>query len=517
MSGEGAGKGGGGGQDEVVRFLKNPANWPRHPLDVQTVETHGALVFLAGDEVLKVKRAVRLPYLDFSTLAARRHFCEREIAVNRDGAGGIYRGVVPITREATGRLAIGGTGVPVEWAVQMRRFAESDLLSRIVLREGLAQGLAVVLADAIAGYHAAAPVVRVVQDGLDTVASEVVGALMRSGDARIVAAAEALGSLVEQQLAASADIRRARAAAGMVRRCHGDLHLNNIVLWQGRPVPFDAIEFDERLATIDTLYDLAFLLMDLERSHARAGANAVLARYLWRTGTDLDVSGLRALPLYLGLRAGVRAMVALDKAARSGISEAVIQHVEATLALANRCLDPPRPRLVAIGGLSGTGKTVLAAALAPGFGAVPGALHLRTDLERKRLAGVGELERLPPAAYTAFAAARVYDAVLARARLALQAGHSVVVDAVFARMTERAAVTALAAETGASFTGIWLDAPVDVLRQRVEARRADASDATAAVVDFQAQLDTGDITWARLQASGAREDVLARALGLLGD
>ncbi len=504
-------------QTEVIAFLREPSSWPGPPSHVDLIETHGALVFLVGDHVFKIKRAVRLPYLDFSTLAARYQFSKREFEINSPHAPELYRGVVAITREVDGRFAVEGKGTPVEWAVLMRRFDQDQLLSRIVKERGIDDPIAMGLADAIIVYHGLAPVKFGTVDPVDGVAQSIYAALSLQTDNRLVEAADRFLAAVQVQLSRSAGIRRDRAEAGFVRRCHGDLHLNNIVLWHGVPLPFDAIEFDEALATIDTLYDLAFLLMDLERNHARSAANVVLNRYLWRTGQANDLRGLAALPLFLGLRAGVRAMVALDRAQLVAKPDAgIIEHVLATMALADRCLDPPSPRLIVVGGLSGTGKTVLAAGLAPLFGAAPGALHLRTDLERKRLAGVGELERLPVSSYTEEASQTIYQNLISQARLALSAGHSVILDGVYAREVERCALKSLAWEFGISLEAIWLEGDQSLLKSRVASRVGDASDATPDVVDFQSRIDTGPIIWHRINASRSKADVLADVKRVLG-
>ena len=504
-------------QSEVVAFLRDPSSWAGRPQQVEVIETHGALVFLAGDSVLKMKRAVRLPYLDFSTLPARHKFSKHEFEINNPHAPCLYRGVVAITREANGRLAIGGQGTPVEWVVHMHRFSQDQLLSKMVKGAGIPDTLAIALADAIVAYHQSAPSNFDADDPVESVARSIHTALSGNTDNLITEAADRFQSMVGSQLSRSADIRRERTEAGCVRRCHGDLHLNNIVLWQGAPVPFDAIEFDEALATIDTLYDLAFLLMDLERNHARITANLVLNRYLWRTVGVSDLRGLSALPLYLGLRAGVRAMVTIDRARLVAKPDAgTTEHVLATMAIADRCLDPPPPRLIAVGGLSGTGKTILSTGLAPLFGAVPGALHLRTDLERKRLAGVGELERLPVSSYTAKASEVIYQNLVAQARAALRAGHSVVLDGVYARQAERLEIQSLAEELGVSVQAIWLEGHPDVLKSRVASRTGDASDATPYVVDFQRNIDTGPITWQRIDASRPKAVVLADAISALG-
>ncbi len=504
-------------QSEVIAFLRDPSSWLGHPPLIEVIETHGALVFLAGDSVLKMKRAVRLPYLDFSTLSARHQFSKREFEINSSHAPGLYRGVVAVTREANGRLAIGGQGTPVEWVVHMHRFAQDQLLSSMLQGPGIPNTMAIALADAIVAYHGSAPSKFGTVDSVDAVAQSIFAALSHQTDRRIAEAADRFLPAMQVQLSRSTGIRRERAEAGCVRRCHGDLHLNNIVLWQGAPVPFDAIEFDETLATIDTLYDLAFLLMDLERSHARATANLVLNRYLWRTSEAIDLRGLAALPLYLGVRAGVRAMVAIDRARLVAKPEpSLIEHVAATMELAGRFLAPPAPRLIAVGGLSGTGKTVLSACLAPLIGAVPGALHLRTDLERKHLAGVGELDQLPVSSYTEQASHVIYQNLISHARLALSAGHSVILDGVYAREDERCAIKSLAEEFGISLEAIWLEGDRSVLKSRVASRSGDASDATPDVVDLQKNIETGPITWQRIDASRPKAVVLADAISALG-
>ena len=503
-------------QSEVLAFLASGVTWPGLSAKVDVIETHGACIFLAGEEALKVKRAVRLPYLDFSSLEARRRYCQREIELNRPHAPEIYLGVAPITREADGHLAVEGSGAAVEWAVRMRRFGQDQLLSHVIEARGCDRALAEALGDMADRLHERAERRDAAGDPMYRVCGGLVAALQGRGDHRLAAGFSAFVEGIEGQLKASADVRKLRAASGFVRRCHGDLHLGNIVLWNGKPVPFDALEFDEALATTDTLYDLAFLVMDLWRRGARAGANQVFNHYLWRTGDILDLHGLRALPLYLGVRAGIRAMVALDQAVLGAPGRDLAGQAAETLKCAVQLLSPPSPYLIAIGGLSGTGKSTVAALMAPDIGAAPGALHLRTDMERKRLAGVEHFERLRASAYTPAANAVVYTRVLARARAALLAGHSVIVDAVSAKPEERTIIEALAREIRVPFCGIWLEAEAGVMRERVGARRDDASDATTAVVEQQLGYDLGEITWARTAAIGPPEAVVARVRDVLG-
>jgi len=502
-------------QREIFEFLREPSSWqalgPR-PDRVDVIETHGALVFMAGSEVLKVKRAVKLAYLDFSTLDRRRAVCQRELALNCPAAPDIYKEVLAIVRRADGRLALDGPGTPVEWAVRMARFGQDQLLEAVATRSGIGSDLAKALADMAAASHARAAVAAGIETTgprLDAVVATIVASLTAVGQPDAVD----LGREIAGRIAAGRVLLARRTAAGLVRRCHGDLHLGNIVMWNGSPVTFDAIEFDEDLATVDTLYDLAFLLMDLDRHGCRPAANVVLARYLWRTGHDLDLEGLALLPLFLALRAGVRAMVRADRARQvdGRAKTEALARVAHTTALAHAYLLPPAPRLIVVGGLSGTGKSTLAAALAPAIGAAPGALHLRSDLERKALAGVDEAVRLPPSHYTAGTSAGVYEALARKADLALRAGHSVILDAVFATPQERARCAALASACGTAFTGIWLEAGAETLKARVAGRRGDASDATVTTVESQLGYELGSIDWVRIDASRGQAETRAAA------
>jgi aminoglycoside phosphotransferase family enzyme/predicted kinase len=481
-------------QAEVVAFLTRLAGGP-------PVETHISRVFVGHDTVWKLRKPVRLSFLDFSSLAAREHFSRRELALNAPHAPGLYRDVVAVTRAADGTLALGGDGAVVDWVVRMAPVPAEDFLDRVAARGALAPALLDALGDAVAAMHAALPAALGV-DASQAMARVIAGNARAAEEAglapELVAAWRAS---VEARHAALAPWLAERARAGFVRRAHGDLHLGNLYLWQGRPVPFDALEFDEDLATIDLGYDLAFLLMDLEARAGRAAANRVLNRYVARTG---DVALTRGLPLWLSCRAMVRAHVL----ARLGAERAARY-----LAFAQAALDPPPPCLVAIGGLQGSGKTTLARALAPDLGAAPGALILRTDEIRKRLAGVVPEERLPPEAYTREATAAVYAALEDGAATALAGGHAAIADAVFLDPAERTRIEAIAAAAGVAFHGLWLDAPLAVLEARLMARRGDASDADVAVLRQAAARDPGPIAWARLDATAP--DVQDRARSLI--
>ena len=497
-------------QQAVIEFLERPAAHGGAP--VKRIDTHAAAVFLAADRALKIKRAVRFPFLDYSTLAKRRAACAAEIDVNRPYAPAIYRGIVAITREQDGALAIGGQGEPVEWAVEMRRFDETQTLDHLAAQGRIDGALADALAGAVARAHAAAPAVKDAgfADELDEVIAQNDAELRVSPDLFPAAGVDALTQAARGAVARVRPLLVGRERAGLVRRCHGDLHLGNIVLLDGAPVLFDAIEFDPKIATGDVLYDLAFLLMDLIGRGLRAAASTVLNCYLTETRHAENLDALAALPLFMSLRAAIRAKVAAERRSQGADTG---QSARNYFALAARLLAPPQPRLIAIGGLSGTGKSLLARALAADLPPEPGAVVLRSDSERKALFSVAETDRLPETAYAPDVTAKVYAALVDKARRVVAAGHSAIVDAVFAQADERAAVAHAAG--GAAFHGLFLTTDLNVRLARVGRREGDASDADAAVARRQEQYDLGALDWTSVDASGTPDETLRRTKAAL--
>ena len=501
-------------QERVFGFLSDPAT--HGGAAVQRIDTHAASVFLAGDRALKVKRAVRFPFLNYSTLALRKAACDDELAVNRRFAPQIYRRVVPITRRRDGSLAIDGSGEPVEWAVEMARFDISQTVDHLAEAGPLPPGLVTAIADVIAASHDAAPRAETAPwvRAVPTIVEGVVSAF-RSAKAFPADAIDAFAAAGRGAAARLRPLLESRGEDGLVRHCHGDLHLANIVVIDGKPVLFDAIEFDPQLASIDVLYDLAFPLMDLLHYERAEAANLLLNGYLAR-GAPSNIDGLATLPLFMAMRAAIRAEVMLARSGRDGPhADAVGRNAAAYFALAQRLLRPPAPRLVAVGGLSGTGKSVLARGLAALVAPMPGAIVLRSDVVRKQRFGVKESERLPPEAYAPEVTEEVYRTLAQQAARILGQGHSVIVDAVFARQAERDAIRTHAGRLNRRFDGLYLDADLATRIARVETRTADASDADAAVVRRQQQYPTEPNDWRPVDASGSAAQTLRGAQGAL--
>jgi uncharacterized protein len=506
-------------QAAVLNFMASPEAYGSVHGEVERKETHASIVFLAGPRAYKIKRAVKYPFLDFSTLERRRQALLNELRLNRRTAPHLYLEVLPITLDESGKFLITGQGEIVEWVLVMRRFDQSNLLDRMAEEGRLPLAAMPQLARVVAGFHRSANRFLGAEESVSALLAVIDDNTAILGGKKEIVPAEVLATVDHASrgaLAALALLLRARAQGGYVRYCHGDLHLGNIVEIEGAPVLFDAIEFDDAIATIDVLYDLAFLLMDLGARGLPVHANAVLNAYLEAYGDTGNLIGLAALPLFLSMRAMIRAKVELLRADLKPESRAAAQVRTASyVLLARDYLERKRPQLVAIGGLSGSGKSSVAEALASQIGAFPGAVHVRSDVERKRLFGVASVERLPRSAYTAEVSDIVYTICRKRALMALEGGHSVIVDAVHAKKGERDAVAEIAGRTSAAFTGLWLDAPADTMRGRIARRVGDASDATPAVLDEQLQYDLGEQNFAAIDAGKPLEEVVASCLKLI--
>jgi hypothetical protein len=496
-------------QARVLDFLDHSSFGPAK--GGQRIDTHCSVVFLGRERVLKIKRAIRLPFLDYSTLDKRRHACDEELKVNAANAPELYRRVVAITRDVDGGLDIDGNGDPVEWAVEMTRFDEKQTFDHIAAAKAVDPSLAVAVADAVLRSHDKAPRA----DGKTWLASipDIIDrntTRFRAVPGLDVAAIDRLDAISHDHVTTLQALLVQRAEQGFVRRCHGDLHLANIALVNGRPLLFDAIEFDPAIATTDILYDLAFTLMDLVCFGQAAAANVLFNCYLGRA-SDQHHDGLGVLPLFMSMRAAIRAHVLFTKSEQAVGGEAAWQQAKRYFDLAGRLIQPKPPLMVAVGGLSGTGKSVLARGLAGLIEPPPGAVVIRSDVVRKRLFNVSETTPLPEAAYRAETTELVYETLATTAQRILAQGCSVVLDAAFLQEVERTVLAELARRHHARFVGLFLTADLATRVARIEQRRHDASDATREVALKQEAFATGAVDWHLIDAGGTPGEALRRA------
>jgi hypothetical protein len=469
------------------------------------IDTHMSHLFIGEGRVYKLKRSRRLPFVDMSSLEARRRACEAELAVNRALAPALYEAVLPIVRNQTGAISVGGVGTPIDWVVVMRRFPDGALFDELAEGGRLTPDLVREATAAISSFHASQPSrtdighavdYRRIVDGLRRLEADGAASL------GLEPASDLLFGALEPEIAKLAPTIEARRRAGWTRRGHGDLHLRNICIFDGRVTPFDALEFDPALATTDVLYDFAFLLMDLRARGLDGLANVAMNQY-WDLARQPQ-DALALLPLFMALRATVRMAVAVEAAD--------LVQADAYRKLALAVLRPSTPRLLAIGGLSGTGKSTLAAAVAPRLSGPCGARLLRTDVIRKAAVGAPPAAPAASQAYQPEARAAIYTLLAEQAGEALRAGSSVVADGTFREPTARAQIEA--ASKGHPFLGLWLKAPASVRGGRVTARRNDASDATAAVALEQTEPEGLKAAWRVLDADRT-VDRLADDVGAL--
>lgn len=525
----------------LIAGLSQPSAYAFPASEIEVCQTHISAVFLAGEFAYKVKKPVKLSFLDFSTLDLRRHFCDEEVRLNRRLAPDVYLEVVPVTR-AGDVVAFEGAGETIDWAVKMRRLPESATLEQRVLRNEIGTADVVRLAARLAHFHQVATrsehiasfgrfdvVARNIRENF-AVSEPMVG--------RTISAAvrERLVALTEQSLHELQPLIEARAARGVTCDTHGDLHLDHVYLFPGKPAPadlvvVDCIEFNERFRYTDPVADMAFLAMDLE-FHGRRDLSSAFAQGYFDAAADDEGRGL--LPLYLSYRAAVRGKVDGLQLAEPEIPQAArdraLVRARGHWLLALHALETPSKRacLVLVGGLPGTGKSTLAVNLAEraGFQVI------RSDVVRKELAGLspessaaaGPGEGL----YTKDWSDRTYAECVRRAEQLLFEGRRVIVDATFIERQRRQPFYDLTLRSGVPLVSLVCQADEATVKARLAARRGDASDADWSVYLHAAERrdppQDDELRWTRAISCGEsapsachQAETVLREAGLFDD
>jgi len=520
------------GLDRLIAALREPGCYPHAAGMVELLQTHISCILLAGDYAYKIKKPVNLGFLDFSTLDARRFYCEEELRLNRRTAPALYLEVIAISGSESSPL-LGGSGPAIEYALKMRRFGQDALLERMALRGALAAQHIDALALVIATFHA--DIARAGPEREFGSSERILAQVLQNFTqmAKLASAQADLALLARlrdwtaREHAALAAVFDARKRDGWVRECHGDLHLGNVALLDGVPTPFDGIEFSADLRWTDVMNDVAFLLMDLFHHRLPRLAFRFLNAYLERTG---DYAGLRVLRFYLVYRALVRAKVSCLRAQQPGMAARERSDTEDVyrrhLYLAERLAARGHAAMLIMHGLSGSGKSTVAQGLLEALGAV----RLRADVERKRLHGLAAEARsgseLDAGLYAPAANERTYAHLAALARAVLAAGYPVIVDAAFLKRSWRDRFAGLACSVGATFAIAACSAQAATLRARVALRQSSASDASeAGIAVLERQLATQEALAAdeaghtlaidaQRSAGAAQAAALAQRLGL---
>jgi uncharacterized protein len=472
----------------VIQQMLQPDFYPHAVTEpIELIQTHVSYVLLTGEFVYKLKKPVNFGFLDFSTLEKRKHFCHEELRLNQRGAAELYLDVVLITQDGD-RYRLGGQGEPVEFAVKMQQFPQETLLSAMDDRGELTDAHLEELAKVLAEFHQKAPTndyilsfgeIPQVRQSIDENYEQTIGYI---GGPQTQQQFDETKAYTDQLFVDQAAVFRDRVQTQKIRECHGDIHLRNIALWNGKILLFDCIEFNEPFRFVDVMYDVAFTMMDLDARKRSDLSNLFMNTYAEQTG---DWEGLQVLPLYLSRQAYVRAKVTSFLLSDPAVPDAVKQDAQATASdyyrLAWDYTQHKTGKLTLMCGLSGSGKTTTAKQLARESGAV----HIRSDAARKHLAGLALDQKGDDSLYTPEMNQKTYDRLLDLGVKLASQGYSVILDAKYDRQAFRLPVIEQAQAAGIAVEILHCDAPMEVLRDRVMQRQGDISDATASVLENQ--------------------------------
>lgn len=508
-------------QSALISALSDPAIYGlKTSRKIVVKRTNISVVFLTGDRAFKLKLGVKFPYVDYSTPEKRKIACEKELELCNRWTAGFGIAVRPVVKTKKG-YAIGPDkqGEVVDWLLEMIEFPEDMLFDKMIERGELDRFEMMDTAEKILSMQRQAAVVKerdpaaIIRGRIDENNAMIRCFVPEYFDAEEV---DALEKEQIDTLERVKNVLKKRGDEGKIRVCHGDLTLRNIAMRDGKVTIFNPIEFYDDLTRIDTLYDFAFLLVDMESKGQRRLASILFNHYL--AASD-DWDGVPALPLFMSCRAAVNAYVFAEQAA--GMTDKVeatlmANRAYAHLVLARRYLIPKKPLLMACGGLSGSGKSRIGRETAPFVGDPPGAVILRDDVLRKNILGVGLEEHIDTASYTPELEQKVFDELCERCLQLLKAGQSVVADALFHDPKQRMEIERVAREAQADFLGLWVDAPLEVRKERVMKRLRNPSDVkTAEELEKQLTIDVGPITWNVIDSSGDRMVTLSKVRSLL--
>lgn len=511
-------------QSDIIDVLKQSKTYGLKNEKVDIVETNISLVFLVGDKAYKLKKGVKFPYADFSTPEKRLLSCRQELMTCERFASGICLGIETVVRNAKGRLFLrefcrDTDAQIVDYLLVMHRFPEEDFyLNKI--RDGSVDRFEMMdLAERIWELHADAPVFKM-RGGAEVIRRRIIenNTLSKCFSPEVfdLKDVERLDKAQLAELDKHAALLDKRRDEGKIRWCHGDLRLTNVVMFQNRVTLFNPIDFYEDLSQIDTLYDVAFLLMDMASLGLNRLASILFNHYM---ACSADWEGIPVLPLFMSCRAGVQAYVFAQRAvdaADSAQKEKFAAQARSYLDWAYKFLNPAPPVVVACGGLSGSGKSRMAREMAPVVALPPGAIVLRDDVLRKNMENVAQTADLGEDSYLGAGEQAVYDRLCKEAENVIRNGHSVVLDALFFKPEFRDQAEALAKKTGVAFCGFWVDAPLDVRAGRVAKRKRNPSDMKSLdALKKQLDIDVGEVRWHKIDSSRDRNETLQNVFDIL--
>jgi hypothetical protein len=468
--------------------MLKPEFYP-HPVQepIRLMQTHVSYVTLTGDYAYKVKKAVDFGFLNYSTLEKRKHFCEEELRLNQRSAAPIYLEALPIAQQDN-TFILGSDDQVVEYAVKMRQFPQSALLSHMFERGELTEDLLRQLAEAIAQFHLSAQTddyirafgtVENVRQSIDENYDQTRGFI---GGPQTQQQFDETKAYTDEFFATRQDLFQQRIDQDKIRACHGDLHLNNICYWQDQLLLFDCIEFNEPFRFVDVMFDIAYIIMDLTVAGRDDLAAIFLSHYVEQTG---DWEGLQILPLYVSRQSYVRAKVTSFLLGDPSVSEEDKQAAAAKAAkyytLAWSYVQQRHGRLLVMSGLSGSGKSTVARELSRQMGAI----YMRSDAVRKHLAGVPVYERGDNSLYTSEMSQKTYGRLIDLGTLLASQGYVVILDAKFDTQANRERAIAAAKSHDLVPTIVHCEAPIDILKERVQTRSGDIADATLEVLEKQ--------------------------------